>query len=98
MEQQWVAQIRDELDGYFVTLKQLGAMEPDQVMYQLSAITARLSELRMHLCRHPGRRFDLLRTKELDPLIVECDRQYKFHSRIHAIRTFDWEVSGKGQV
>lgn len=97
-EQQVVTAIRDEIDGYLCTLKQLGSMPPDEVMLQLSGITARLTEIRTHLFRSDSRRFTALRTREIDPLLVEADRQFRLHSRVQAVRAFEWEVSGRGQV
>jgi hypothetical protein len=93
-EQAFVAEVRQEIDGYFCRLKQLNSLPPDGVFATLSAITARLGEIRLSLVRSESRRLTALRTREIDPLIDECDRQFRLHSRIQACRTFDWEVSG----
>lgn len=93
-----MATIRDEIDTYLCQLKQLGSLPTAEVMLQLSAITARLTEIRTHLYRSDSRRFTALRSREIDPLLVEADRQFRLHSRVQAIRSFEWDVSGRGQV
>lgn len=97
-EQIFIGQVRAELDGYFVALKRFGSQPADEVYLQISGITARLGELRMICVRSESRRLAALRTREIDPLIEECDRQFRVHSRIQSVRQFDWEASGKGQV
>lgn len=96
-EQIFVAQIREELDSYLLSLKRLGSMAPDEAFLTISGITARLSEIRCGLVRSESRRLTQLRAREVDPLMEECERQFRFHSRIQACRAFDWEVT-KGQV
>jgi hypothetical protein len=97
-EQAFVQTIRAEIDGYFCRLRQLNSLPPDAVFATLSAITARMGEIRLMLVRSDSRRMTALRTREVDPTIEECDRQFRLHSRIQAVRTFEWEVSGKGDV
>jgi hypothetical protein len=90
-EQRWVYGIRAELDDYMVLLKKLRAMPPDVVFMELSAITARLAEIRLTCVRSESRRLSALRTREIDPLLDECDRQFRFHSRIQSVRQAEWE-------
>jgi hypothetical protein len=87
----WVIEVRGEIDDYMVTLRKLRSMLPEQVFMELSGITARLAELRLTCVRSESRRLAALRTRELDPLIEECDRQFRFHSRIQAVRTMEWD-------
>ena len=86
--------IQAEIDDYLVRLKNLNSLPPSEVFQTLSAISARMAEIRNRLVRVENRRFTALRTKEVDPLIDEVDRQFKFHSRIHAVRDSEMRLSG----
>lgn len=92
-EQTIVEQLRDEIDGYYIQLKTLTHLPPEEVFSVISAISARLTEIRGHLWRSESRRFAALRSREVDPLIEECDRQFKLHSRQQAVRQMDFELS-----
>ena len=97
-EQAFVLSVRQELDSYLCRLKTLCSLPPDAVFSVLSMVTARLSEIRLACVRSDSRRLTALRTKEVDPALEECERQFRFHSRIQSVRSFEWEVSGKGDV
>lgn len=86
--------MRRELDTYWVSLRGFAEMEPDQVLIALSAFTARVGEMRTHCYRDGGRLATRLRLDELEPFIEECDRQFKFHSRLQSIRELDWRMAG----
>ena len=89
-----VAKLRAEIDGYHRQLRQLVAMDTAEVLQTLSAISARVAELRVQLQRRPERQATALRTKELDPLHEEIDRQFKFHSRILSVREMEAKAAG----
>lgn len=89
--------VQAELDDYYVRLKGLNALPSTEVFQTLSALSARVSEMRSRLIRLDARRPTALRTKQVDPLLEEIDRQFKFHSRIVAMRQFEWDAS-KGQT
>lgn len=89
--------LRSELDGYYAMARKWAHLEPDVVLMELSAITARLTEVRAHLNRDNGQRANRLRISEIDPLLEECDRQFKIHSRLIAMHQLDWEVA-RGQM
>jgi hypothetical protein len=90
-EQQWVVEVRAEIDDYMILLRKLRSLPPEQVFLELSGITARMAEIRMVCVRSESRRLAALRTREIDPLIEECDRQFRFHSRIQAVRSIEWD-------
>lgn len=92
-EQLWVLEVRMEIDDYMVMLRKLRSLPPDEVFLELSGITARLAELRLTCVRSESRRLTGLRTREIDPLIEECDRQFRFHSRIQAVRTMEADMT-----
>lgn len=84
---------RDELDEFYGTMKQFGGMEIDEILSHLSSFSARMSEVRGIIVRNEGRLSGNFRTKEVDPFLVECDRQYKIWSRQQAVRQHDWEMT-----
>lgn len=91
--------IRLEVDDYLGRLRGLNSLPSAEVFMTLSAISARLAEIRNRLVRVDNRRFLALRTKEVDPLIDEVDRQFKFHSRIASVRQMEWDATtGSGNV
>jgi hypothetical protein len=96
-EQRWVAQAQEEIDGYLVELRRLTSKTPEQVFIVLSGISARLVELRVQTFRSTSRRLAALRSHEIDPLLDQCDRAFRLHSRLQSVRSLDWELA-KGQV
>lgn len=90
-EQEWVIEVRGEIDDYMVLLRKLRSLPAEQVFMELSGITARLAELRLACVRSESRRLTALRSREIDPLIEEADRQFRFHSRIQAVRQIEFD-------
>jgi hypothetical protein len=84
---------RSELDRYYAEILSYQGMEPDQVMISVSGISARLTGIRAQLCRSPSQRANRLRTSEVDPLLEQLDLQFRIHSRLLAMRQFDFEVT-----
>lgn len=89
--------IRLEIDGYYKILRKLVRSDPSEVFQHLSAISARMSEIRTRLIRVESRKATAIRTKEVDPLLEEVDRQFKFHSRLQATREMEASLT-RGQT
>lgn len=87
-----------ELDDYYHRLTQFTGMPIFEVFQTISAISARTSEIRHQLIRFEDRRSTALRTKHVDPLLEELDRQFKIISRLQSVRQMEYEMDGKGQV
>jgi hypothetical protein len=92
-EQVWVETLRAEIDTYLCGLRQLGSRPPEQVFTYLSGVSARLVEIRTQLWRSDSRRCAALRSREIDPLLEEVDRQFRFHSRIAAMVELEWQMT-----
>jgi hypothetical protein len=86
--------VRDELSHYYQEMKKFNEMESEDVFRSLSAYSARASEVRGFLNQLDSRRSQALRTREIEPFIDECDRQFRVHSRIVAIRESDIRLAG----
>ena len=88
-------QVEVELDAMNVMMKQFWAMQPDEVMRQVAAFSARLTELSVLLHRIEGRdrQFKQIRTLQVGPMLAECDRQFKLASRIVEVRRQDLETA-----
>lgn len=93
-EQDLIANLQAELLGYYAIMQKLNNMEPTEVFQKLSSFSARASEVRTMLVRVDSRRSTNFRTKEIDPFLTECDRQFKIHSRIQATREMEVRLLG----
>lgn len=88
----FIADVQVELDGYYVEMKQFLSMEPTEIYMKLAAWSARASEIRSRLVRQESRKAQAFRTREVDPFIDECDRQFKIYSRIQSCRQQEWDM------
>lgn len=86
---------RNEIDAYFDIMRQFEGYGVDEILKALSSMTSRASQIRSFAVRSEDRRTQSFRTRELDPFISECDRQFKIWSRMLSIHTMDWEMSRK---
>ena len=84
---------RMEIDEYFSGMHQFSVLEPDEIFMRLSSYSSRVSAIRSVVVRMENRQYTAFRTKELDPFLEECDRQFKFWSRIQSVRTLEWEIT-----
>lgn len=84
--------VESEIDIMLTTLRTFWRREPDERMQLLSAITARCTELAVHLHRLEGvRTWRQVRTQQVERVIAECDRQWKTASREVEMRRQDLE-------
>lgn len=84
---------RQELDDFYSIMAEFSGYEVDEILAHLSSFSARMSAIRTQIVRSESRSLNSFRTKEIDPFLEECDRQYKIWSRQQAVRQFDWEVT-----
>jgi len=86
--------VEDELDMMADMIKGFWEQEPDLVMRQVAAISARLTELSLllHRAETRDRQFKQIRTLQCAPLLVELDRQYKIASRLVELRRQDLDL------
>ncbi|QBQ74859.1 hypothetical protein [Caudovirales GX15bay] len=91
-----VAQYMPELDEMRERIQRFPAIDPSDVLAELSAISGRLAEMRAQLYRDNSQRAQALRTREIDPLREECEMQFKIHSRRIALMEWELRMSGGG--
>lgn len=85
--------VEDEIDMMLRAVRGFWEMEPDQVMRMAAAMSARCTELAVHLHRLEGRReWKQVRTMQVDKLLAELDRQFKIASRLVEMRRQDLEA------
>jgi hypothetical protein len=86
--------VEAEIDLMLRAVRTFWEMEPDQVMRMCSAMTARCTELTVHLHRIEGskREWTRIRTMQVIPLLAECDRQFKLASRLLEVRRQDIQL------
>jgi hypothetical protein len=92
-----IERLREELDQYLERMQVLGNLELDEIFLCLSAFTARATELKIQLSRSDTARATAFRNREIEPFLTECDRQFKYYSRMQTTRELDFKISG-GQV
>ncbi len=86
--------VEDEIDLMLRAVRGFWDMEPDQVMQMCSAMSARCTELAVHLHRLEGKReWRQVRTQQVERLIAELDRQFKIASRMLEVRRQDIETA-----
>lgn len=82
--------VEDEIDMMLRTIRGFWDMEPDQVFKMCSAISARCTELGIHLHRLEGKReWRQIRTLQIERILAEIDRQFREHSRLVEMRRQD---------
>lgn len=84
--------VEREIDTMLEALRAFWDMQPDQVMRSSSAMSARCTELAVHLHRLEGKReWRQIRTQQVERLLAELDRQFRLHSRLVELRRQDLE-------
>jgi hypothetical protein len=94
-----INEIRKEIDDALADMRAFHRVEPDLVMRAVSAHSARLIEISIHI-----QRIEVVRREwkpvreEADRVLAELKNQFSVASRLFAMRQADWEMSGRGQV
>lgn len=84
--------VEAEIDLMLRTLRGFWEMEPDQVFRMSSAMSARCTELAIHLHRLEGKReWRQVRTQQVEKILAELDRQFRLSSRGLEMRRQDLE-------
>lgn len=93
LEGDLLASVLKELQDYHRMNQAFSGMEPDDVLVQISAITARLTYLRACLLDSGGQRAAKIKTSNLDPLMMNLELQFRIASRRLTSHQFDYEVT-----
>lgn len=88
-----VGQWREELDAFYTTMQQFNSYDVSEILGHLSSFSARMSAIRTQIVRSESRMMNNFRTKEIDPFLEECDRQYKIWSRQLTVLQNEWEMT-----
>lgn len=85
--------VEDEIDVMLTAIRGFWEMEPDQRMKMITAMSARCTEMCIHLHRLEGRRdWRQIRTMQVERLLAELDRQFKIASREIEVRRQDLDM------
>jgi hypothetical protein len=84
-------EIQEELDGMAAAVRAFHRKQPDQVMKEVAAYAARLTELCVLLTRVEGldRQYLRVRTQQVERWLAELDRQYRIASRLIEVQRQD---------
>ena len=88
--EQW----RSELDDFYDRMNNF-AEDEDEIFRSLSAMSARVSQIRSQVVRRENRALQVFRTQEVDLFLKECDRQFKIWSRILTVSQHEWEITNR---
>lgn len=88
-------EVEAELDVVAVAIRAFHVKQPDQVMREVAAFTARLTELcvLLHRVESTDRQYIRLRTQQVEKFLAELDRQFKIASRMVEVMRQDLEMS-----
>lgn len=85
--------VEDELDLVLETMRKFYEMEPDMATRMISAMSARVTEICVHLSRLESKReWAQVRTMQAEKVLAELDRQFKLASRLIEVRRQDLET------
>lgn len=86
--------IERELDGIALAIRAFALKQPDQIMRETAAYSARLTELCVLLSRHEAsdRQYLRVRTQQVERYLTELDRQFKIASRLVEVMRQDLEL------
>lgn len=88
-------EIERELDLIAAAVRAFHQRQPDQVMREIAAYSARLTELSVLLHRvegTQGRQYTRIRTQQVERFLAELDRQYRIASRMVEVQRQDLEL------
>lgn len=87
-------EIQTELDVIAVAIRAFHLKQPDQVMREVAAFSARLTELAvlLHRVESSDRQYTRIRTQQVERFLVELERQYKIASRLVEVMRQDLEL------
>lgn len=86
--------VEAEIDTMLTALRGFWSREPDERMRACAAMSARCTELSIHLHRLEGRReWRQIRTMQIDKVLAEVDRQFKIASREIEVRRQDLDLA-----
>jgi hypothetical protein len=88
--------IQAELDSIAAACRQFHMQQPDQVLKQVAAYGARLTELTvlLHRVEALDRQYTRVRTQQVEKWLAELDRQFKVASRLVEVQRQDLALLG----
>lgn len=90
---------RKEIDDALADMRVFSNFEPDMVMSAVSQHSARLVEIAVQISRIEAVRREWRPVREeAERVISALKDQFQIASRLHAMREFDWNASGRGQT
>ena len=84
---------QDELARFRSELVDAGSLDAADILPRLSAIAARIQEMRVVSYRMRTPKAQILRRNEIDPLREDLDFHFRVFSRVITHHQFEWEMS-----
>lgn len=88
------AHVEAEIDLMLDRVRDFWSLEPDARMKLITAMSARCTQMCIHLHRlESGREWRQIRTQQVERLLAELDRQFKIASREIEVRRQDLDLT-----
>ena len=89
------ADIEQELDLIATAVRSFHLKQPDQILREVGAYSARLTELEvlLHRVESMDRQYTRVRTQQVERWLVDLDRQFKIASRLIEVQRQDIDLS-----
>lgn len=86
--------IESEIDSIAAAVRTFDVKQPDQVMRECAAYSARLTELTvlLHRVESKDRQYTRVRTQQVEKFLAELDRQFKIASRLVEVARQDLDL------
>ncbi len=85
---------RPEILGYLIDMRDFHQEEDCRlILRNLSAYSARASYMRNFASRSNNEKINRFRIDELDPFLVEVERQFKIYSRLISANQFEFDLT-----
>jgi hypothetical protein len=90
------AEIQEELDGIAMAVRSFAIKQPDQVMRECAAYSARLTELcvLLHRVESQDRQYTRVRTQQVERWMRDIEFQFKVASRLVEVARQDIALLG----
>jgi hypothetical protein len=86
---------RKEIKEYLEEMVDFPKEDLREVLVKLGGYSARAAFMRFQIGYMDDDRLTSFRTRQLDPFIAECDRQFKVWSRIQSLDAQEYQMMGR---
>ena len=88
-------EIYSEIDAMLKVMRLFWNMDPQEVMQNVSMISARTTEMKIQLSRIEltDKSYQKVRTTQVEPVLTECEKQFRIASRNLEFKKQEWQLN-----